>query len=214
MIRACVYRESDSAISVVKSAEDWPRDDGAQALTQIDQLRHLLRQLQRAQFGRRSEQLDPEQLLLALEDIEQAVAETEAAADKSNPVAARARRDEGRASRGALPAHLPCVEVTIAPDNTDCPCCRAPMHVIGEETSRRLDVTPAQFRVIVTVIGKLAESKRRWPRHIREGKSGVPVAVRSSGSTGDKAFNDRVCTNAPSSSRGLCLSDENVDPQN
>jgi hypothetical protein len=36
--------------------------DGAarQALSQIDRLRHLLRQLQ-SQFGRRSEKLDPEQ---------------------------------------------------------------------------------------------------------------------------------------------------------
>jgi transposase len=30
------------------------------------------------------------------------------------------------------------------------PCCQAPMHVIGEETSQRLDVIPAQFRVLVT----------------------------------------------------------------
>jgi hypothetical protein len=30
-----------------------------QALSQMDRLRHLLRQLQRAQFGRRSEKLDP-----------------------------------------------------------------------------------------------------------------------------------------------------------
>jgi hypothetical protein len=58
-----------------------------QALSQIDRLRHLLRQLQRAQFGRRSEKLDPEQLLLALEDIEQAVAGNEAADDKKDPVA-------------------------------------------------------------------------------------------------------------------------------
>jgi zinc-finger binding domain of transposase IS66 len=48
----------------------------------------------------------------------------------------------------ALPAHLPHIE--IAPEDTNCPCCRAPMHVIGEETSKRLDVVPAQFRVIVT----------------------------------------------------------------
>jgi len=121
-----------------------------QALSQIDRLRHLLRQLQRAQFGRRSEKLDPEQLLLALEDIEQAVAGNEAADDKKDPAAARARGDKRRANRGALPAHLPHVDVTIAPEDTNCPCCRAPMHVIGEETSRRLDVIPAQFRVIVT----------------------------------------------------------------
>src|SRR6185369_6086808 len=50
----------------------------------------------------------------------------------------------------ALPGHLPHIDVTIAPEDINCPCCRAPMHVIGEETSKRLDVVPAQFRVIVT----------------------------------------------------------------
>src|SRR5437763_16986586 len=75
-----------------------------QALSQIDRLRHLLRQLQRAQFGRRSEKLDPEQLLLALEDIEQAIAGNEAADDKKDAVAARARAEKRRANRGALPA--------------------------------------------------------------------------------------------------------------
>ena len=120
------------------------------ALSQIDRLRHLLRQLQRAQFGRRSEKLDPEQLLLALEDIEQAIAGNEAADDKKDPVAARARSEKRRANRGALPIHLPHVDVTIEPEDTNCPCCRAPMHVIGKETSQRLDVIPAQFRVVVT----------------------------------------------------------------
>jgi transposase len=121
-----------------------------QALSQIDRLRHLLRQLQRAQFGRRSEKLDPEQLLLALEDIEQAIAGNEAADDKKDAVAARARAEKRRVNRGALPAHLPHVDVTIEPEDTNCPCCSAPMHLIGEETSQRLDVVPAQFRVIVT----------------------------------------------------------------
>ena len=45
---------------------------------QNERLRQLLRQLQRLQFGRRSEKLDPDQLNLALEDLEQAVAESEA----------------------------------------------------------------------------------------------------------------------------------------
>src|SRR6202051_831548 len=121
-----------------------------QPLSQMDRLRHLLRQLQRAQFGRRSEKLDPEQLLLALEDIEQAIAGNEAADDKKDPAAARTRGDKRRTNRGALPAHLPHVDVTIEPEDTNCPCCRAPMHVIGEETSQRLDVVPAEFRGIVT----------------------------------------------------------------
>jgi transposase len=162
--------ESDSVLCVSEIAPQLPTDiealhallaaaraerDAAiaerdQALLQNDRLRHLLRQLQRAQFGRRSEKLDPEQLLLALEDIEQAIAANEAADDKKDPAAARARSEKRRVNRGALPAHLPRVDVTIEPDDINCPCCRAPMHVIGEETSERLDVIPAQFQVIVT----------------------------------------------------------------
>jgi transposase len=42
------------------------------------------------------------------------------------------------------------VHVTITPEDTDCPCCRSPMHVIGEDAAERLDVIPAQYRVIVT----------------------------------------------------------------
>jgi hypothetical protein len=120
------------------------------ALSQIDRLRHLLRQLSRAHFGKRSEKLDPDQLLLALEDIEQAIAESEADDDKKDAIAAKARAEKRRVNRGALPRHLPRVDVTIAPEDTNCPCCRTPMHVIGEETSERLDAIPAQFRVIVT----------------------------------------------------------------
>jgi transposase len=118
--------------------------------SQNDRLQHLLRQLQRAQFGRRSEKLDPDQLHLALEDIEQAIAATEAEDDKRDPTRARTRAEKRRVNRGALPAHLPRVHVTIEPEDTSCPCCRAPMHLIGEETSQRLDVIPVQFRVLVT----------------------------------------------------------------
>src|SRR6201988_2585571 len=71
------------------------------ALSQIDRLRHLLHQLQRAQFGRRSEKLDPEQLLLAIEDIEQAIAGDEATEDKKDPAGAHKRAEKRRADRGA-----------------------------------------------------------------------------------------------------------------
>jgi transposase len=169
-LRVTTARESDSVVRVSESTDQLPTDiealqalvaatraerDAAiaerdQALSQNDRLRHLLHQLQRAQFGRRSEKLDPEQLLLAFEDIEQVIAANDAEDDKKDPVAAQARADKRHASRGALPDHLPRVHVTIEPEDANCPCCQAPMHVIGEETSQRLDVIPAQFRVIVT----------------------------------------------------------------
>jgi transposase len=117
-----------------------------------DRLRHLLRQHQRMRFGRKSEQLDEGQLALALEEIEQAIAKAEAASEPKQ----RHEREGGGARRGSLPAHLPREHVRIAPDDTNCPCCRAPMHEIGEDTSERLDVIPAQFRVIVTHRPKFA----------------------------------------------------------
>ena len=59
--------------------------------SQNDRLRHLIRQLQRLRFGRRSEKLDPDQLNLALEDVEQAVAEIEAQQEKVDPALKRTR---------------------------------------------------------------------------------------------------------------------------
>jgi transposase len=133
-----VLAERDAAIAA--------RD---QAVEQNDRLRHLLRQLQRARFGRSSEQLDPDQLQLALEEIEQAVARGEAEAEKSAPPTAPRAKPRTQ-ERKSLPEHLPRVEVVITPDDTACPCCKSPMHVIGEEKSERLDVIPAQHRVLVT----------------------------------------------------------------
>ena len=46
-----------------------------------DKLRLLIQRLLRQQFGRRSEQLTPDQLQLGLEDLEQAIAAGEAAQD-------------------------------------------------------------------------------------------------------------------------------------
>jgi transposase len=117
---------------------------------QNDRLRHLIRQLQRMQFGRRSEKLDPDQFNLALEDLEQAVAEGEAEQEKADPALRQARSEKRRAGRGALPDHLPRVEIVIEPEDTACPCCGGAMHVIGEDRSQRLDVVPAQYQVIVT----------------------------------------------------------------
>ena len=167
-------------VAAARAERDAALVERDHALSQNDRLRHLLRQLQRAQFGRHSEKLDPEQLRLALEDIEQVIAANEADDDKKDKVAARARADKRRVNRGALPGHLPRVHVTIEPDDSNCPCCRAPMRVIGEETSQRLDVIPAQYRVIVTHRPKYAcracaEAVVQAPAPERLIKGGLPT---------------------------------------
>jgi hypothetical protein len=124
------------------------RHDVAQA--EIEKLRLLIRRLQRGRFGRRSEKLDPDQLQLGLEDLEQAVAAAEAAREEvaarsGAPRAPRARRR----NLGALPAHLPRVEVLVDVEDKGCPCCGGAMHVIGEDASEMLDIVPAVLRVRV-----------------------------------------------------------------
>jgi transposase len=139
---------------------------------QNDRLRHLIRELQRMQFGRRSEKLDPDQLNLALEDLEQAVAETEAEQEKADPALKRARAARRRAVRGSLPEHLPRVEVVIEPEDTACPCCGDAMQVIGEDRSQRLDMIPAQYQVVVTRRPKYA------CRQCQEGVAQAPAPAR------------------------------------
>jgi len=139
----------------------WTERDGIASerdalAEQNDRLRHLLLRLKRLQFGARSERLPEEQLQLGLESLETAIAQGAAEAEKRNLGLREQRTAKRRASRGALPAHLPRVEVVIEPEDTACPCCRGAMAVIGHDTSERLDVIPAQFRVIVTRRPKLA----------------------------------------------------------
>ncbi len=54
-----------------------------------------------------------------------------------------------RTNRGSLPAHLPRVEIVVDIDDHACPCCRNDLHRIGVDVSEKLDVVPAQFRVLV-----------------------------------------------------------------
>jgi transposase len=65
-----------------------------------------------------------------------------------DPPASRSAKSRNT-NRGSLPKHLPRIEEVIAPDNMTCGC-GGERHVIGEDTSERLDIVPAQFRVIVT----------------------------------------------------------------
>src|SRR4051812_26015606 len=125
-------------------------------LAQNDRLRHLLLKLTRMEFGAKSERLPEEQMQLGLEALEQAIAEGEAEAEKRDPGLRKDNAAKRRASRGALPAHLPRIEVILVPDDTACPCCRTAMTVIGEDSSARLDVIPVQYRVIVTKRPKFA----------------------------------------------------------
>lgn len=141
--------------------DSLPTDaDALRALLLAERARHdeererwmaIIAELQRHRFGRRSERLDPDQLALTLEDVEQMLAAADAAAENDDtppvkPAAARKRQ----INRGALPLHLPREEIVIDVADKTCACCGGLKHRIGEDVAERLDVIPAQFKVIVT----------------------------------------------------------------
>ena len=118
---------------------------------EVERLKAIIDALQRHRFGRRSEQLDPDQFELALEEVETALAEAEHARDKASRTPADRPR---KANRGSLPANLERIEQIVDVEEVDgiraCPCCGGALHQIGEDVAERLDVVPTTFRVLVT----------------------------------------------------------------
>lgn len=88
-------------------------------------LEDILRSSQRAQFGRRSEKLSPDQFNLPLEDAELAQGVLEAAQEKAESALRAVRGETPRKparNRGHLPPDLPRIERVIEPASTLCPC--------------------------------------------------------------------------------------------
>ena len=130
------------AMLVASEARNLRKDE------RIDRLEKLVAAFRQAAFGRKSEKSDPDQFELALEDLETAIATVHAEEAANGPVASRASKPRA-ANRGSLPKHLPRIEEVIEPESLTC-ACGGCLHCIGEDVSERLDIVPAQFRVIVT----------------------------------------------------------------
>jgi len=135
-----------------------------------DRMRRLIQRLSRHQFGRRSEQLSPDQLQLALEELEQTIAANQAGQDAVAAAAGLGRKPRAEAlgrNHAALPAHLPRYEVVVDVEDQSCPCCGHPLHAIGELRTEQLDMVPSQLRVRVT----------RRPRYACRGCEGAVVVA-------------------------------------
>jgi transposase len=124
------------------------------ALQEINRrLEHLVAELNHVVHGKRSEKLDADDRQLAFEDLETAVADVEERRDQqtASEDAPRRKSTPPRRNRGNLPEDLPRIEQIIEPDSLACPCGCKELHKIGEDRSERLDIVPAQLRVLVTV---------------------------------------------------------------
>lgn len=116
-------------------------------------LERLLTQARHEKFGPRSEKGDPDQRNLFAEDIEVAEGQLAAAADAADKALGKTskRKKPAKRNKGNLPEHFERVEEVIEPASTACPCGCGEMVKVGEDRAERLDVVPAQFRVVVTV---------------------------------------------------------------
>jgi transposase len=148
---AAVSREASS----LKGERDDYKERLDRSLADRDRLRAIIIKLERHQFGRRSERLSPDQLCLALEDLDQSLAALNAEAE---PPAKKEKSAPGTGkpgvprnnNRGALPEHLPREHHYIEPEEKACPCCNGALHVIGEDVTEQLDRVPATHKVRVT----------------------------------------------------------------
>ena len=155
---ASALNAAEAALIALNGERDHFKAAYEEAEAERQRLDHILQQLKRAQFGPKSERLDPDQLQLALENVEQDLATAAAAEEPAAGGSETPRRRRAAASRtlGHLPAHLEREEVRIEPEDKTCPCCGGALHEIDVEKTERLDIIPMKLRVRVTVRPKYA----------------------------------------------------------
>jgi transposase len=143
-----------AARMVAEKRADLLEKSNGQLAGYISRLEYLIKEMKRAIYGKKSEKIDQNQLELALEELETALSETETAQAETQGKSGTSNKPRKPPKRnlGHLPVELPRIENIIEPKSTLCPCgCGKQMIKIGEDRSERLDIIPAQFRVIVTI---------------------------------------------------------------
>lgn len=153
----------DLLVTAKSSEHDLP-DDVKQLkhmvltlLGQIDDLQGQLLYLKRQMFGKKSEKLNPHQLLMfqGLYDELKAKLEDE---QPNAPKTQRTRPNTNHKGRKPLPPDLPRDTVEIEPPASEkiCPDCHQEKQRIGEEVTEKLDYIPASIRVKKIVRPKFA----------------------------------------------------------
>ena len=150
--------EQDKWIQSQAQAIKW-RD------AKIESITFQLARLKAWKFGAKTEAMNAEQRDIFEETLaaDQASLEAQLAAlqgttSPTPDTGAPEQQPRRQPKREALPAHLPRVDQRIEPEDTHCPTpeCGKPMVRVGEDTSERLDIIPAQFFVQRQIRGKWA----------------------------------------------------------
>lgn len=150
--------------------------------TRIDQLTHELSVIKRQQFGKRSKQLNTEQMSLLDEASDTDLAAIEAELEQLQPDTPERKSRQQRLRRAPLPAHLPRTDIHHDPDATTCQC-GCELERVREDISEKLDYMPGVFTVERHIRGKwvcrqcetLTQEPVPVPAHVID--KGIPTAA-------------------------------------
>ena len=127
----------------------------ASAEAVVAHLKLVIAKLKRDRFDASSERghklLD--QLEIQLEDVETAIAEDAAVAERAETAVRAFQR--AKPVRAPLPPHLP-RERIVLPSPTACPCCGGMLSKLGETITESLESVPRSYKVIQTVREKFS----------------------------------------------------------
>jgi transposase len=119
-----------------------------QTTRKLEQMEHQFQLLLRRFYGRSAEKMNPQQMALFEQLLEQLAPTTPAPAPETSSVAAKAT---GAAhGRRKIPADLPRERLLhdLPEEEKPCPCCGKMRCVIAKEVHEKLDYVPAKIKVI------------------------------------------------------------------
>ena len=151
-------RQTEEERDVAREQVTLLREANRKLRNEVEQLRQRMDRMCRRMYGRKAEEVSPQQLALAFAEIEK----EDAAAAKPPPAPEADSGEEGEVApppppakkkghgRRRPPKNLPRERVEHLPEEEDrvCGCCRGAMVEIGEEVSEQYDYVPASVKVI------------------------------------------------------------------
>jgi len=147
-------------IQLLQSQQEQLLEAAQKTQRENEQLRQRLDQLLRKMYGPSREKLDPRQMLLFADLLQQLQPEADRPAETAEPTPAAPAapaRAQGHGRR-KLPANLPRQKIIhdLPEAEKPCPCCGTRRQMIGQEVSEQLDYEPAKLSVIEHVRLKYA----------------------------------------------------------
>jgi transposase len=155
---ALAQREADIAQREAQ-LEQIKREAAERIEALVQQHKAEMAAILRRFYGPKGEKFDPRQLLIfGLAVAEQIPVDEKVVEAETGEKPGTRRVNHHKHGRGALPAHLPRVEIPhdLSDEQKPCPCCREMRLCIGSEVSEQLEFVSASFQVLKHVRYKYA----------------------------------------------------------